>query len=72
MTSTKKTYMLLAIIGILICFILQGYGVLPRVPKVHSCSKCQYQLTTRTISTPTGVRTIITRDWVGCTSLQNK
>ena len=72
MTSTKKTYMLLAIIGILICFILWGYGVLSRGLKVHSCSKCEYQLTTRTILTRTGVRTIITQDWVGCTSLQNK
>ena len=69
MTSTKKTYMLLTIIGILICFILQGYGVLPRVPVVHSCSECQYQLTTRTFTTPNGVQTIVTRDWVGCSSL---
>lgn len=69
MTSTKKIYMLLAMI--LICFIL-GYGVLLCSPKVHSCSKCQYQLTTKTFITPTGIRTIVTRDWVGCTSLQNK
>lgn len=72
MKSRKKTYTRLAIIGILIWFILWGYDDLPRDPKVHSCSKCQYQLTTRTILTRTGVRTIVTRDWVSCTSLQNK
>jgi len=69
MTSTKKTYMFLVIIGIFILFILQGLGILPKQPIVHSCSKCQYRLTSRTISTPTGVQTIVTRDWVGCSSL---